>query len=264
VKIQAILVEKVIKVSHKQEIRKKMINILPHSIKIKIKKNRVLHIIYQLVLELKNLVSPLKSYSQFGEDAVLISILKLYGFNQHEKGFFIDIGAGHPIRGSNTYALYRMGWEGICVDAISYNIKLHKFFRRRDVALHAFVGQERIVNFWEFNPYEYSTADNKIAKDLIKNNVPLLAEYKLNAIPLNNIARMNKNENYGCTFLSIDAEGFDFEILQTNDWDQFRPKFICVEVVNNLSTINGLLSHLGYQIAAKTHVSEIWVDLKNK
>ena len=187
-KIQVILVEKVIKVGHIQEIRKKIINILPHSIKMKIKKNRILYIIYQLVLELKNLVSPLKSYSQFGEDAVLISILKLYGFNKHEKEFFIDIGAGHPIRGSNTYALYRLGWEGICVDTISYNIKLHKFFRRRDVALHAFVGQERIVNFWEFNPYEYSTADNEIAKDLIKNNVLLLAEYKINAIPLKNFA----------------------------------------------------------------------------
>lgn len=75
---------------------------------------------------------------------------------------------------------------------------------------------------------------------------------------------MNKNEKYACTFLSIDTEGFDFEILQTNDWDQFRPKFICVEVVNNLSMINTLLSNLGYQIVAKTHVSEIWVDLKNK
>ena len=33
-----------------------------------------------------------------------------------EKGFFLDLGCSSPTDGSNTYALEKMGWEGICFD----------------------------------------------------------------------------------------------------------------------------------------------------
>ncbi len=54
------------------------------------------------------------SYAQEGEDLVLA---RLFG-NQVESGFFVDIGAHHPVRYSNTYYFYRRGWTGLNVDAL--------------------------------------------------------------------------------------------------------------------------------------------------
>lgn len=48
------------------------------------------------------------------DDEVIISRLFLEG-HKSCKGFFIDIGAEHPYRLSNTLPLYRRGWRGINV-----------------------------------------------------------------------------------------------------------------------------------------------------
>lgn len=48
------------------------------------------------------------SYSQSGQD--------LYAFeksNQKTNGFYIEIGAFHPIENSNSYMLEELGWKGI-------------------------------------------------------------------------------------------------------------------------------------------------------
>ena len=54
-----------------------------------------------------------KSYSQEGEDILLSRI-----FRNQKKGFYVDIGAHHPTRFSNTYYFYKLGWRGINIDAI--------------------------------------------------------------------------------------------------------------------------------------------------
>ena len=53
-----------------------------------------------------------KSYSQEGEDLILSRY-----FDGQREGFFIDVGAFHPIRFSNTYLFYRLGWSGINIEA---------------------------------------------------------------------------------------------------------------------------------------------------
>jgi hypothetical protein len=40
-------------------------------------------------------------YSQFGESEILVR------YFQDGKGFYLDIGSGDPVRGSNTYFLYK-------------------------------------------------------------------------------------------------------------------------------------------------------------
>jgi len=50
----------------------------------------------------------LKSYSQEGEDMILRRI-----FERQSTGFYVDVGAHHPKRFSNTYFFYKKGWSGI-------------------------------------------------------------------------------------------------------------------------------------------------------
>ena len=229
---------------------------------------------YQTIIEIRWYFSPKNFYSQFGEDAVILKLFDLHGFETHKNNFYIDVGAGHPIRGSNTYFLYRLGLRGICIDANKFNITLHKFFRPRDISINVFVGQSKSVNFWEFSPYEYSTGDSVVAKKLVKAGVKLILKTKKESVPLKAVIENHFDLNSRFILLSIDTEGFDFEVLQTNDWDKFRPKFVSVEnssisKIQNYSTtfeknrIGNYLSTRGYKLIAKIHISEIWLDSIN-
>ena len=85
-----------------------------------------LKIFYEIFFRSKILVVK-KSYGFEFED---IEINKF--FKNTKKGFYVDIGAFNPIRGSNTYLLYRKGWSGINIDADENSIKMFKILRKRD------------------------------------------------------------------------------------------------------------------------------------
>ena len=53
-----------------------------------------------------------KSYAQEGEDLILYRMI----YGKIDKGFYVDVGAHHPKRFSNTYFFYRKGWRGINVE----------------------------------------------------------------------------------------------------------------------------------------------------
>lgn len=51
-------------------------------------------------------------YSQAGQDLFVIALTK-----EKKHGTFLEIGAGHPMNGSNTYLLERdFDWTGLCID----------------------------------------------------------------------------------------------------------------------------------------------------
>ena len=68
------------------------------------------------------------TFSQNGEDSVLLRI-----FDNKNDGFYVDIGAFHPICYSNTYALYKKGWRGINIDATPGSMFLFNKIRPRDI-----------------------------------------------------------------------------------------------------------------------------------
>ena len=89
--------------------------------------------------ELKFKGSAPAHFSQFGEDEIMEPYFSELG------GIFIDIGAGRPVRGSNTYKLYLRGWNGICVDPIRANTRLFKALRPRDQVLNILIGPKNSV-----------------------------------------------------------------------------------------------------------------------
>ena len=86
-------------------------------------KNLFFYHIYRFV---KYKFSFFKSYGATGEDVLLNKIFK------NKKGFYIDVGALHPINGSLTHNLYKKGWRGLNFDIDEKNIKFFKIFIRRD------------------------------------------------------------------------------------------------------------------------------------
>ncbi len=73
-------------------------------------------------------------FSQYGEDVILH---KLFG-RKFSNGFYVDIGAHHPFRQSNTAYLWMMGWRGINVDANENSIAAFNKTRSIESRLQVF------------------------------------------------------------------------------------------------------------------------------
>ena len=98
------------------------------SFKTKVLKNTLIYYIYRYY---KYKFKYFSSYSAHGEDVFIKKFFKML------KGFFVDVGALHPINGSLTYNLYLNGWRGINIDMIKENLMLFNIFRKGDTNLNS-------------------------------------------------------------------------------------------------------------------------------
>lgn len=194
-----------------------------------------------------------KSYSQEGEDMVLQRI-----FGGKPSGFYVDVGAYHPIRYSNTYFFYRRGWRGINIDPNPHTHSLFKKTRPEDInILTAIFPVRGKRTYFMFKEPAYNTLDPEKAREYKAHN-QLLSEIKVDCMPLSIILQKNVPESQKIDFFSIDVEGLDFDVLKSNDWEKFRPEIIIVEqfgiILNNIksSEIAIYLNNMGYKPIAKT------------
>lgn len=166
-----------------------------------------------------------KSYSQEGEDMILRQI-----FGYSEPGFYVDIGAHHPKRFSNTCYFYGKGWRGINIDATPGSMKLFNKRRGEDINLEIAVANEkREMIYYIFNEPAVNTFDEKFADKAIDDGYKLIRKQKIETRTLKEILVEYLPKNKKIDFMSVDVEGFDLEVLKSNDFDLFRPAYILVE-----------------------------------
>ena len=80
-----------------------------------------IHILQNIYLKNKYFIKK-KSYAMDGEDLAIQEHIKIT-----EKGFYVDIGAHHPIQRNNTNLLFINGWEGINIDVNQFSIDLFNY-----------------------------------------------------------------------------------------------------------------------------------------
>lgn len=165
------------------------------------------------------------TFSQYGEDRFLLEYFR------GEKGTYIDVGASHPFKISSTYLLYRNGWSGLTLEPIPELFKKHKRFRPCDIALNVAAGAKNgVLRFSELFPGVLSTFNEELARKLINNGTSVLRrQYMVEVITLAEAYRRYL-KNQSVDLLSIDAEGFEMEVLGGVDWSLLRPTLIICEV----------------------------------
>lgn len=193
------------------------------------------------------------SYAQEGEDLVLARIFEELGV---QNGFFVDIGAHHPVRFSNTYYFYRRGWCGINVDALPGTQKLFLRLRPRDITVECGVGaQEGVLQYFSFNEPALNTFSEHEA---MKKAVPPYRVVKTLPVPVVTLRQILDEylpPDTPIGFMTIDAEGFDHEIISSNDWKRYRPSVVLVELLN--TELQDLAAHPTAQILYSHHYRAI-------
>lgn len=186
------------------------------------------------------------SYSQEGEDRVLLRY-----FGTRANGFYIDIGAHHPFRFSNTALFHRRGWRGINVDAWPGSMVPFRRARPGDTNLEIGVAEKAAAApFFIFNDAAMNTFDGELAER--HNRAPWFIERTVQVPlrPLVDILDEHLPAGQLIDFASIDVEGKDLEVLESNDWNRYRPEMLLVE------SIGGSLAELSDDPIAKFLMSQ--------
>jgi FkbM family methyltransferase len=186
----------------------------------------VMHRRVQQLLELRRSFVPLVrslttlSFSQYGEDVLLHSLVP------QARGSYVDVGAYHPWRSSNTYRLYLRGWSGITVEPNVDTAALFRRMRPRDTHLTLGVSEKPSkLTYYRFKDPINNTFDAargaKLKDDLVE-------EISVDCVPLRDLVSAHCSGT-AIDLLSVDCEGLDQEVLASLDWNTTRPTVVIVE-----------------------------------
>jgi FkbM family methyltransferase len=196
----------------------------------------------------------LQSFSQNKEDLIIEKIL------QKKIISYIDIGSNHPIKFNNTYRFYLHGARGINIEPNLSLIKKYQKIRPKDKNLHLGLAKQNGSSmFYQLDPDVNSTFSQQHVKEKIKEGCIKTNQYSVKISTLKQIfQKYYKNRNVD--LVSIDTEGYDYQILKGNDWSQYRPRIICIE--DNSIETQKLLINLNYSLKFITINNSIYLDEK--
>lgn len=197
-----------------------------------------------------------KSYSQEGEDMIVNS--RLLG---EKKGFYVDIGAFDPKKYSNTYFFYQKGWRGINIDPRPGSMQSFRKVRPRDINLETAISNKKeVLTYYNFNQPALNGFSEQISEERNGSGwYRIISKTKIVTSTLCEILDTYLPSNTPIDFMSIDTEGWDYKVLQSNNWDKYKPGIILIEELGNSyeklleSPIFSFLQEKGYEIVAKTY-----------
>ena len=165
------------------------------------------------------------SYAQHLEDYHLSRV-----FEGRGSGFYIDVGAGHPVADNVSCWFYLQGWSGIVVEPQGELANLYARVRPRDLVFCGALGRrEGEAEFHKVDRlHGFSTTVERFAAQ----TADFGARYSTQRVPMTTLG--NLCERHGVKdvdFLKIDVEGAEGDVLAGNDWTRFRPKIVLCEAV---------------------------------
>jgi FkbM family methyltransferase len=163
------------------------------------------------------------SFSYLGEDMALTNL-----FSRRD-GIYVDVGCNLPDSTSNTYALYRRGWRGICIDANEALVASHRRLRPFDQQIVAAISDvEQEADFTVFSDHKLSSIQRSFVTALAR------GDGRVVKVTTRTLTQVLQEANCPARFelLNIDVEGHDFQALRSLDLDRFRPQIILIELLD--------------------------------
>jgi FkbM family methyltransferase len=168
------------------------------------------------------------SYAQNLEDVILYRSLK-----HVDIGFYIDIGAQHPVIDSVTKAFYERGWHGLNVEPVAKYFQLLQQDRSRDINLNLVVSNRKgHRTLYEIPDTGLSAVDEKYARISSKGHI-----FRAHEVACNTLDTICREYDVNTVhFLKIDVEGAEREVLEGFSFDKIRPWIIVIEANEPNST----------------------------
>lgn len=195
------------------------------------------------------------SYSQKCEDVFIEKLLSEFALKK-EQMCYLDIGAFHPIIYSNTFKLHKKGWKGISVDLSEETEKAFENIRPGARFLRIPIGGNTCLRQASVSKKGMSEL-NSLSPDIgdyIKNFDSDFVQKQVEVVGIKDFFIENNIEASEITFLNIDIEGLDSEVLANYPFDLSKPLVIATEsyqgsIEQHLSSSShNLLKNMGYSL----------------
>ncbi|WP_375559313.1 FkbM family methyltransferase [Bernardetia sp. OM2101] len=203
------------------------------------------------------------SYSQSGEDLIIDFF---FTARQIDKPSYIDIGAYHPYKISNTALFYEKGARGIIIEPNPDGFEKFMKYRPEDTNLNIGVGNEAsVLSYYSMNSATLNTFSEEEAKRYEEQGSAHIE--KVIEVEVKTLISILEKYNNGMfpDFLSLDVEGWDYQILESLKQFQTTPKLICVETYSYTEgyiykeKFDNLMKELGYVVYGTTTINTIYV-----
>lgn len=176
----------------------------------------------------------MKSYAQNKEDLFVLDYFKLY------QGTLLEIGSNDGITLSNSNLLIEHGWKAVLVepgDTFTELVKLH-LFNKKVRSYNVGIGSETgLFNFWESESHVPNGIDRGLVSTLYFEETKRWPDVKFKEKSIwiqswdnfyNEVCERNGVQAV-LDYISIDAEGEDWKILQQIDLEKVGCKCLCIE-----------------------------------
>ena len=165
------------------------------------------------------------SYAQNLEDYHLS-----VAFAGQKKGFYIDVGAGHPVADNVSCWFYLQGWHGIVAEPQENLLTLYGRLRPRDIREPRLIGRRE--GMADFHAVERLHGFSTTVPEHAAMAASFGAGFSTQQREMTTLASLcAQHEPPRIDFLKIDVEGAEGDVLAGNDFTRFRPRVICLEAV---------------------------------
>lgn len=180
-------------------------------------------------------------YSQNQEEAIILQ------YFLDKKGTFLDIGANDGVTLSNVRALAELGWSGDLIEPSkkTFDKAVDNYKDYRNIYLHNCAISDKTGHFDFYESGEHlGTGDHSLLSSLKEDETKRWTKEQFTKTTVNSFTFrdwLNLSKHKYFDFISIDAEGYDYEILIQMNLKRLKVKMFCVE--HNGNKINQFVDY---------------------
>ena len=190
-------------------------------------------------------------YSQLGQDKWVIRRI----FPGVHDGYFLDIGAAHAKRVSNSKALENIGWDGICIEPFPTGP-----WHKRRAQLFKEVVYSKAGETIEFRAAGFVGGVDKHI-DTWRHRTDQAPVIEARTTTIGEILRRARAPEY-IHYMSLDVEGAEWEIIRVFPFDRYRLGAMTIEhnaEEPKRTRIRRLLAEHGYRLVKEDNVEDWYV-----
>lgn len=199
-------------------------------------------------------------YSAYGEDTLVLSWFNHFSIDP-ETITYVDVGAAHPWKLSNTFLFYQHGASGVLVEPDPDQAAVLREIRPRDAVANvgAAFDERRSAKITRFTSRVFNTFSDEQAELVLSSSKgwgpgqeqKIVDRVEVPIIPLGEIVATHMQE-YAPDFISIDVESKDLQVLGMLDIAKVKPLTICIEAQRDRTACDSMLLPHGYLQLANT------------
>lgn len=185
---------------------------------------------YQKIINYLSIYKRKLKYKKNSYSFNSVDLIINYIFKDKKKGFYLDVGAQHPVSNNNTYLLFKRGWKGINIDLDKKNIDLFQTVRPGDINLNVALSEsEKEVDLYFYHDSSPINTLSEKVSNFQKTKVQKIKKIKTKV--LNSVLEELNFKNH-IDYMNLDVEGYENQVLSGFNISKYKPSVISVEYLD--------------------------------